>query len=328
MALFPKEQEASVPMAGGAPGRMAWTREQGTRKVLFGFLALLLVWFLYGKVSDHFLLQTQWPPLQPDPLGLTIVGTLDARGDYDRNMFKVVQANKSSRVELTDFGWRSIFKDGGSLANDRTGEAIRQAISVDSDTGYAMLGPFLRAGVASLMGRPGAPDSLKESTVIPVHAREGGVETAQERTLGALIAKYSSDARGGAADMGEEGGIGSGSSQEVEHGLTIPGDVLIKACPIVLTGAHFTEAEVEEHPATIFQGKTFTVHLGLTPEGRSRFFQWSHDHINEDLVFVLRDQVIAAGRVTQILNINNWEIGPLRDAEAARLLASFVNGRK
>jgi len=188
--------------------------------------------------------------------------------------------------------------------------------------------PFLKAGVQGLMGQPDALARLNDSYVIPVRVRKDGVETTQEKTLGGLIEKYSAAARGGAADSGEEAGIGSGSSQEVEHGLTIPGDVLIKACPVVLTGQHFTDAEVEEHPATIFQGKTYTVSLGLTPEGRSRFFQWSHDHINEDLVFVLKGQVVAAGRVTQILNISSWEIGPLRDAEAANMLAAFVNGRK
>src|SRR5262249_11493611 len=119
------------------------------------------------------------------------------------------------------------------------------------------------------------------------------------------------------------------SGREVEHGLTIPADILIRVCPVVLTGAQFTDAWVEENPATVFQGKTFTVHLGLTQEGRSRFFQWSHHHAGENMVFVLNEQVVAAGRIQQTLDVNEWGIGPLRDGEAAHALANHVNaGRR
>ena len=81
-------------------------------------------------------------------------------------------------------------------------------------------------------------------------------------------------------------------------------------------------------PATMFDGETYTVTLDLSSEGRSRFFQWSNRHENENLVFVLQHRVVAAGRVKEQMDVNSWQIGPLHDKETAKALVDYVNGMK
>jgi hypothetical protein len=327
MGLFPKDHPLDETLRPNAPQRMAWTRELGTRKLILGFVAVLTVFFIVGKVQDHFLLQHPWKPLSPDRNGLTVVGTLDSRESYERNMFRIVQANKSSRAELTDFGWRTIFdQKNGELFSDRAGNAIQYARQIDDVVGYAMLEPYLKAGIAKAMGQSNWSSVVRRDYPIEIeHPKGNGIETLNT-TLGELLDRYSREGKG-AVETREndtpEGGSGSG--RDVEHGIAIPADTLIKTCPIVLTGAQFSEAWLEEHPPSVVGGRTYTVHLGLTPEGRSRFFQWSHDHVNESLVFVLKHEVQTAGRVKQTLDVSEWEIGPLRDGEAAKALVDYVN---
>src|ERR1043166_8669067 len=118
MGLFAKEGDG---ISTDAPGRMAWTRERGTRSLILGFVLILVLWFGIGKIWDHFLLAKTWPSLTPDVEGLTVVGTLDAKGDYDRNLMKIIVANQTSRAELTDYGWRTIF-------DEKNGKMFSEAI--------------------------------------------------------------------------------------------------------------------------------------------------------------------------------------------------------
>lgn len=324
MGLFAEEQrERNEGM--GAPERMRLTRERGTRRLLTLFAVLLLVWFVYGQIRDHMLLSKVWPPLLPDEQGLTVVGTLDSRSSYERNLFIVIQSNKQSRVALTNFGWQSIFTGTqGELFDERVGGIIKSAIQVDSLTGYAMLEPFVRAQVDRLIS-PQRVAPVTRDTIVVIREDRGGVIRRTEVKLGALLDKFQ-DRRENAREVPEDGG-GSASGREVEERINIPGENLIHICPVVLTGRHFSSAYVEEHPPNLLQGKTYTVHLSLTPEGRSRFYQWSRDHANESLVFIYRGRVLTAGRIRQTLDVNSWQIGPLRDGDAARELASVVNRR-
>lgn len=325
MPLFPQEEGPQSDKPDAAQ-RMFWTREGGTRRLVVGFVAVILIWFVFDRVRDHYLLAASWKPLTPDVSGLTVVGTLDARGNYDRNMFKVVQASKEFRVELTDFGWRSIFDSrNGAMFSEANASAIKRACDLDGQTGNAMLEPYLRAGVAQLMGRANWKDEVSPKLPIVVEGAKPG-ETVQKGTLGELIAQYS---RGGSANKEEadnsDTGNATGATQDVEHGMAVPGDVLAHSCPIVLTGAQFNSAYLEEHPATLVGGKTWTLHLGLTSEGRSRFYQWSHDHANENLIFILNHEVLAAGRIAGTLDVNEWGIGPLHDEQSAKQLEAYVN---
>jgi len=306
---------------------MAWTRERGTRRLILLFVAILLGWYVYGQVHDHFLLQKVWAPLHPDPTGLTVVGTLDSRESLDRNLLRIVEANNTARAEITDFGWRSIFNGlGNPLFSDRAGGAIRTALGIDDAAGYAMLTPYLRVAVARQMGQPHPESLISNATPIRYEEQQVRGTVEMQTTLGALLQRFSSghDRESNSEQSDAPEGGGGGGGHDVDHGLPISAVTLRDSCPVVLTGAQFSGASLDEHPETLLQGKTWTAHLYLTPEGRSRFYQWSHDHANENLCFILGDRLVAAGRIRQTLDVNEWELGPLRDGEAATALVNYI----
>ena len=108
MGMF--AQSAAEAAALDAPRRFAGMRERGTRSLLIMAVVAVAAGFLgISKTTDAYLLRQKWEPLAADVHGLTVVGTLDSRGDYDRNMFKVVHSNKDTRIELTDFGLAHYF---------------------------------------------------------------------------------------------------------------------------------------------------------------------------------------------------------------------------
>jgi hypothetical protein len=325
MALFPKEETAPGIVVGDARQRMAWTRELGTRQLVIGFVALLLVWFVYGKIRDAQLLSSKWPALQPDSNGLTVVGTLDARDNIGRNMFHIIEANKASRPEITDFGWNSIFDPAnGEMFSEQTSNAIKNAISQDNQVGYRMLEPYLRYGVAQLMGQHSPAATITKDTPITV----GDGATAKQVPLGDLLDKYAREGDSGEGKSSEDADAGgSEGERDVEHGTALPAETMIHVCPVVLTGAQFTDAWVEEQDEPLMGIRTYMLHMGLTPEGRSRFFQWSHSHVNEHIVYVLKDQIATAGRIKMVLDVNELEVGPLRDKNSAYGLVNYLNNR-
>lgn len=82
------------------------------------------------------------------------------------------------------------------------------------------------------------------------------------------------------------------------------------------------------NPGSILNDTMYTVRLYLTPEGRSRFYRWSRDHQRENIVFVVNGEVKTAGRVTQVLDVNWWEISNIRDKETAEALVKIVQPNK
>lgn len=328
MGLFAQE-----PGSQAVPTRTqrytGWTREIGTRNIIIWFVVIVAGWYLIGRVQDHFLLQAHWGDLKPQMEGLTIVGTLDSK-EYEHNLYRVVTANQTSRVELTEYGYNTIFSEkNGPLFDPSIGDAIHAVQSLDNETSYRMLEPYLRAGVARALGRADWTTMVSRSMPITIQVAEGKTMVPQVTTLGALLAKYSkeeSTKENPEASDTPEGGSASGRT--VDHGLPIPADSLAVTSPIVLVGSDFTGADFEEHPASVFDGKTVTVTLHLSSEGRSRFFQWSSKHENENLVFVLQHRVVAAGRIKQKMDVSSWEIGPLHDVETAKALVEYVNGLK
>lgn len=328
MGLFPKEMEISDAALGSAPKRMQWTRERGTRRLLFGLAIVTAVWFAAMQVQDHLLLQKHWTPLSPHKQGLTLVGTLNSRESYDRNLIKIITANKSSRVVLTEYGWKSVFDvRNGPLFEDKTATAIEAALKQDDVVGYAMLTPYLRCALRNQMGEVGAYKNIREELPIdiPKHTKDGADE---HTTLGALLRRYEGQEGREISDKQEGGDVGSGSGREKENTVTIPAETLIEACPIVLTDEQCTGAWVEELQGNLLTPTTYTVHLDLSPEGRSRFFQWSHEHVSENVVFVLNDQVVAAPRVTQTLNVSDFNISNVQDKKAAQSVVDFITRQK
>jgi len=302
------------------------TREQGTRRLISWFVAVVCAWVVVGRVQDHFLLKAKWGTLAPQHEGLTVVGTLDSK-DYDHNLFRIVTANQTSRVELTEYGWNSIFDEkNGALFAPAVGDTIRAVDGIDSETCDRMLEPYLRAGIDRIMGKPDWNAGVAANTPITVQITSGNVSTPQATTLSALIKKYTQLAEAKSLkDDSEESEGSSGSGRQVDHGFPITADSLVVTAPVVLTDSCFTSADLDENPSSVFDTKSYTARLHLTPEGRSRFFQWSSAHENENLVFILKHRVVVAGRVKQQMDVNSWEIGPLHDQETATALVDYVN---
>ena len=331
MALFP--QDDVLPEEESAR-RHSVTREAGTRRLVIGFVLLVALWFVGSRIWDVYLLRQKWPPLTAEPAGLTVVSTLDLRGSYDRNIFQVLQIEGSARAALTNYGWEAIFSgQHGALATDRVGGIIKSAIDQDSQTGYAMLTPFLAAEVRALTGDrrafAGLLDSYVVNTALPMTDEEKTHRriAPRNKTLRELLDYFEQSGR--SRTQGETGAAegGSGSQHQVEHGLAIPGEVLIQTCPVVLCTRHFSGGSVEEHES-VMSGKTYSVWLTLTPEGRSRFYQWSRSHANEHLLLVLGGEVVANGRIAMTMDVSQWEITNLKDVVAANKLVGYINSHQ
>ena len=322
MGMF--AQSAAEAAQLDAPRRFAGMRERGTRSMLLMAILAVAGYLAITKITDTYLLRQKWEPLAADVHGLTVVGTLDSRGDYDRNMLKVVHSNKDTRIELTDFGWRTIFNDESPLFTTTSGDAVTHALQLDTATGYAMLEPFLRVGVARTLKQPNA--SALADARAPIATANPGKTVALE----SLLQDYSKDGKmkEEADESTKDGSGGSASGRESEHGVAIPGETLAKSLPVLLTSKMFTDAEVIPQPESFLTDKTCSVRLWLNREGRSRFYQWSRSHVNESIAFVLDGQVMAAARVTQPLDVNWWDVTNIRDEDAANKLAKWVQEHK
>ncbi len=331
MPLFPVE-EGTQP--AGAPERMRYFREQGTKKLLLLMLLIGAVWYITGQIQDHYLLAHKWPPLQPDLSGLTVVGTLNRHSNFDQSDFKILTENTAARVALTEYGWDSIFNTAnGPLCTLETGNAIQTALNVNDIEGEAMLAPFVRAETQVLMahrhqgGDPAAFSKIDPNQVIhlPVETLHGKPSVT---TLNALIKKYSGGGPGAMNGGGEASGGsagGSASGRQVEHLVFLSPGMVASIFPVVLTGAQFTSASIDEEPPNLITGPEYSVSLNLTPQGRSRFFQWSHAHQDEDVVFVLNHQIVTKGHISEVLDTNSWSILNIQDKQAAEALTSWVN---
>ena len=323
MSLFVKTEEEQ---AVEAEHRHVFAlRERGTKQIVVGFVAILVVWFIYGRITDTYLLSKKWGPLQADAQGMAVIGTLDDRGSLDRNFFKIVTANQTTRVELTDYGWKEIFNgEEGSINSPSNGDRIQGLLQVDNARGFALLEPFIRYGIAKLMKTPNADALIRSTVAVNVPAHDG--KLVESGSLVELLRKYAGlqkdkpESSGDSADGG-----GSGSNREVEHGVVIPGDSLVRTCPLVLIGPLFVKAELEAQPESALSAKMYKLRLHLNSEGRSRFYQWSRDHNDESLVFILKGVVQTAGKIKQTLDVNYWEISNIRDEQAAKALNDYVN---
>lgn len=333
MALFPRDD---VLPEEEATRRRSVTREVGTRKLVIAFVALVAVWFVGSRIWDLFLLRQSWPPLGREVSGLSVVSTLDQRGSYDRNLFRIVLSEGEARAEITNYGWESIFGGKhGKLSDEGVGRLIRAAIDLDSETGYAMLTPFLAAEVRMEMGDYNAYNMLSGEygvdTQLPMTDEEKKDKHIRPRrkSLQELLDYFAEEGRGGKnGDSHESSEGGSGTGQKVEHGLVVPGEILVQTCPVVLMTQHFSHGWVEEHPVDVMGGRTYSVWLDLTPEGRSRFYQWSRNHANEHLLFVLDHAVVANGRIAMTMNVDKWEITNLKDVVAAKRLVDYINSHQ
>ncbi len=142
-----------------------------------------------------------------------------------------------------------------------------------------------------------------------------------------------------AVDVGEdesatpertEGGDDRGQVASINNrsagGRLVPLEEVMRNSPVVLTGAHFTSAQVEERKDPFLERTYFVVHVGLTDEGRSRYWQFSREHEQERLVFVLSNEVITCPKMVH-MDVSSLTIDPIWVKVDAEKLAEAINKR-
>lgn len=104
-------------------------------------------------------------------------------------------------------------------------------------------------------------------------------------------------------------------------------DEIIKASPVVLTGKCFSSAEIEERYEPFRDVNYYAVHVSLTPEGSSRYWQYSRGHEKESLVFVIDKQALTCPKMEH-MNTSSLTIEPIWVKADAQKLADVINRKK
>lgn len=120
------------------------------------------------------------------------------------------------------------------------------------------------------------------------------------------------------------GGNRPAASHDTNQGAVVPMEELLATCPIVMTGRHFTGADIEQKQDPFFMRSYWVVHLSLSDEGRSRYWHFSRDHDEERLAFILRGEVIACPRIAT-MDTSTLDIDPIWIKADADRVAAFIN---
>ena len=127
-------------------------------------------------------------------------------------------------------------------------------------------------------------------------------------------------------ELKDRGGAGPGAGRG-EKGAMVPLEEIMRTCPVVLTGRHFASAHVQYTGSDMFDRKIFKLHLNLTEEGSSRYWQYSKGRDEQRLVFVLDGDIISCPRMKH-MKVTTLEIDPIWVESDAQKLAAFVNRQK
>lgn len=113
-------------------------------------------------------------------------------------------------------------------------------------------------------------------------------------------------------------------ARRASAGAVVPLEEVLQNCPVVMLGRHFTDASVEKQYEPFLGTDYYIVHLGLTPEGRSRYWQFSRDHDKERLAFVLQGELFTCAEMNH-MDVSNISISPIWVKADAERLARFIN---
>jgi len=237
-----------VPEAAAvAPGKTAYgriVRERGTMRIaIFLVLAIFVVRPAYLAIRDYQLNQKQWPALDPDKAGLSVLGiqTKDRAGR--KAPYVVRSSNKSFQIRYREEDEREQNED----------------------------------------------DQTEESK--------------------------------------DRGGNNPGATHQTNQGAVVPMDELYKVCPTVMTGRNFASASIEQDVRPVFEDKYWRVTVDLTPEGQSRYYQYSSKHEKEKLAFIIGDEVIACP-LMEAMNTGSLTLEPIWIKADAQRLADLINKKK
>jgi hypothetical protein len=116
----------------------------------------------------------------------------------------------------------------------------------------------------------------------------------------------------------------AGASRMGAQGEVVPLEELLANLPVVLNGSNFSGASVEERHEPLFDRRYYLVHVDLTDEGRSRYFQFSREHSDERLVFILDGEIMTCPRMDHMY-VSSLTIEPIWVKADADKLADFIN---
>jgi hypothetical protein len=125
----------------------------------------------------------------------------------------------------------------------------------------------------------------------------------------------------------DRGGSNPASVHGGNNGAVVPMEVVLKTCPIILTNAQFTGATLDEGFDSFLNKPYYKVIISLTEEGSSRYYQFSQDHDQERLAFILGDEVMACPRMSHMY-VDSLTIDPLWIKADAERLINMINGKK
>jgi hypothetical protein len=172
----------------------------------------------------------------------------------------------------------------------------------------------------TVLGLLDSADHAKYKAIEANHAWQ--VRRAQEEDEGG----DTPDDKDAAVDRGNN----PSQAHQAIKGRVVPVTELMKNLPTVLSGQNFTSAWVEDKYEPFRESHFFIVHVSLTEEGRSRYYQFSREHDGERLVFILNG---PAGEISICPRMKHMDVGELEveqfwvKADADKL-ADIINGKK
>jgi preprotein translocase subunit SecD len=133
----------------------------------------------------------------------------------------------------------------------------------------------------------------------------------------------------GASDEPEARARGNNpaAAKGVSRGEIVPVETLMQECPAVLNGSHFVGARVEERYEPLFDRQYYAVHVTLSDEGRSRYWQHSRENDQQRLAFILNGEAITCPRIRH-MDVSHLTIDPIWVKADAEKLANFINNQK
>lgn len=124
----------------------------------------------------------------------------------------------------------------------------------------------------------------------------------------------------------DRGSNNPGATHKGNAGAVVTNEELLKECPVVLNGSHFTGASVEEKFDNFLEKNYYAVHLDLNDEARSRYWQFSNAHEGERLAFILNNEVLTCPRMDNMY-VSSLTIEPVWIKADAQKLVDFINGQ-
>jgi len=115
-------------------------------------------------------------------------------------------------------------------------------------------------------------------------------------------------------------------SSRTASGQVVSVEEVLATCPVVLTAAHFSSASMEQEYEPFRDTHYYKVHVTLTPEGRSRYWQFSRDHDEERLAFIMKGDILTCPKMSH-MDTTSLTIEPIWVKEDADTLVRVLGGK-